>query len=287
VQKEALDNYIGKAQQLVRIPHILPQLLSLLNKPDVDNRRIVELISYDAPLTASVMRVCNSAYYNRGTPIDSLHHAVMHIGLNETYRIVVAITGSLLLCQSGKKHPGTGAHGLWHHSATAALAAQILAHDRGENEDVVFTAALLHDIGKIVFAAEVQDLYEDQVDARGPGTRSLLEVEKGLFGVDHAELGGRLLEVWRFPTNLVAAVRFHHQLAEAMTFMRLAACVSLGNYIAYLLGHGYGHYHYLLLHGRDEAIEILNISPEDLSGYESQILPRLQTLNDLYRLDAF
>jgi putative nucleotidyltransferase with HDIG domain len=288
MQREApdssIDGYISKAQRLVPAPHILPQLLPLLNRPDRDIGKIVELISYNPSLTANVMRVCNSAYYNRGTPIDSLQHAVIHIGLNETYRIVVAITGSLLLCQSERKHQGAETHSLWHHSATTALAAQLLAQDANEDEDVVFTAALLHDIAKIVLAAEVQDLYEDQTSAGDPNRGSLLEVEKSLFGVDHAELGGRLLEVWLFPTNLVAAVRFHHQLGDAMTFMRVAACVSLGNYIAYLLGRGYGHYHHSLLHGRDEAVDILNISPEDLSNYGDRVNPQLEALKDLYQL---
>ena len=36
-----------------------------------------------------------------------------------------------------------------------------------------------------------------------------------LFGVDHAELGARILESWRFPEPIVEAVRFHHRPAES------------------------------------------------------------------------
>jgi putative nucleotidyltransferase with HDIG domain len=278
--KNTLDGFLSKAQHLLPAPHILPQLLSLLNNPDTNSNKIVELISYDPPLTASVMRICNSAYYNRGTPIDSLQHAVAHIGLNETYRMVVAIAGSILLCQSAGKHKGTEAHQLWQHSATAALAAQILAQDTSQDEDVVFTAALLHDIGKILFAAEVQGLYDSHDDP--VEKRSLVEVEKELFGLDHAELGGRLLEAWRFPTRLAAAVRFQHKPAEAMTFKRLSACVCLGDYLANALGRGYGRSD-PPLQGRDEALGIMNISLDQLSDYEHEIQPRLRVLKDLYQ----
>ena len=279
----ALDDFVSKAQHLVPAPHVLPQLLSLLNRPDINTNKIVELISYDPALTANVMRICNSAYYNRGTPIDSLQHAVMHLGLNEIYRIVVAITGSFLLRQSKGNRVDAESDRLWHHSVISALAAQIVAKDAGEDEDVVFTAALLHDIGKLVFAAEVQDLYEFRVSSYDRSSRSLVEIEKELFGHDHAELGGRLMEAWRFPAHLVAVVRFHHQIADATTFVRLTACVSLGDYLAYVFGHGYGR-NDPPVDDRDRAVQILNIPPEHLSKYEGEIRPRLQALKDIYQL---
>ena len=283
VQKEPADAYVRKAQHLMPAPHILPQLLPLLNQLDRDVGKIIELISYDPSLTANVMRVCNSAYYNRGTPIESLKQAITHIGLNETYRIVVAIAGSMLLSTSGREHSGEESHKLWNHSATAALAAQILAQEAGEDENAVFTAGLLHDIGKVVFAAEVEGLYEGRDDSRKKNTQSLLDVESGLFGVDHAELGGRLLEAWRFPTNLVAAVRFHHQPDEALTYGRAAACVLLADCIAYLLDRGYGQEH-VLLRGRDEALDSLRISSDQLSDYKDQVIPRLEILKEFYHM---
>ena len=279
--KETLDGFAKKAQHLLPAPHIVPQLLALLNRADINTNKIVELISYDPSLTANVMRICNSAYYNRGTPIVSLHHAVTHIGLNETYRIVVAITGSLLLGQAERKRSETEARKLWEHSVTVAMAAQILAQDMGEDQDIVFTAALLHDIGKIAFAAEEPGLYENRADAPDGPSRSLVEIEKEQFGFNHAELGGRLLEAWRFPTSLVAAVRFHHQLADAMTFQRITACVSLGDSFAYVLGRGYGRQE-PPWQEREQASRILNLSAEDLSAYETDIQHRLKMLKDLY-----
>jgi putative nucleotidyltransferase with HDIG domain len=285
LQKEPADAYVRKAQHLMPPPHILSQLLPLLNQPDRDVGNVIELISYDPSLTANVMRVCNSAYYNRGTSIQSLKQAITHIGLNETYRIVVAIAGSMLLSTAGQEHSRKKSHKLWSHSATAAIAAQILAQEAGEDENAVFTGGLLHDIGKVVFAAEVEDLYESRDDPREENGQSLLDVERGLFGVDHAELGGRLMEAWRLPTNLVAAVRFHHQPDEALTYGRAAACVLLGDCIAYLLDRGYGQER-VVLRGRDEALDSLRISSEQLSDYKDQVLPRLEFLKELYHMQV-
>jgi putative nucleotidyltransferase with HDIG domain len=282
-QRRTPDEYVREAERLLPAPHILPQLLPLLNQLDRDTEKVVELISYDASLTASVMRVCNSSYYSRGTPIDSLKQAITHIGLNETYRIVVAIAGSVLLSTSGRRQTGPKSQTLWHHSATAALGAQILAEETGEDENAVFTAALLHDIGKIVFALEQENLYEGRANSREEGLRSLLDIERDLFGIEHANLGGCVMEAWRFPTNLVAAVRFHHQPNDALNYSRAAACVSLGDHMAYLLDRGYGQTTPPLM-GRDEALGTLNIQPEKLQQCKNRILPRLKVLKGLYRM---
>ena len=280
-KKERADEYIRKAQRVLPAPHILPQLLPLLNQPNRDIDKIVELISYESSLTANVMRICNSCYYSRGTPIESLKHAVMHIGLGETYRIVVAITGSVVLSAGGQPRSGRQPQRLWHHSATTALAAQFVAEQTGEDQNIVFTAALLHDLGKAVFALEQEKLYEERSDSHQKV--SLLDAEKELFGIEHAELGGRLMEAWRFPPSLVVAVQFHHQPGIAPSYARTAACVCVGDQIAYLLDRGYGNHH-SALDGCGAALGILGISPERLTDYRDQVVPRLKLLKDLFRL---
>jgi len=78
-------------------------------------------------------------------------------------------------------------------------------------------------------------------------------------------------------------VRFHHQLSDAATFQRTTACVSLGDSFAYVLGRGYGRQQ-PPLQEREQASQILNLSPESLSAYEQDIHPRLKMLKDLYQL---
>ena len=135
-----IDEYISKGYHLASAPHILPRLMPLLNRVDTDNNQVVELISYDTPLTANVMRVCNSAFYSRGTPINSLAQAVTHLGSREIYRIVVAVACASTLSANRRAY-GVQSTDLWLHSVVTAIAAQLVAHEAGEDADIIFTAA--------------------------------------------------------------------------------------------------------------------------------------------------
>ena len=277
-----LDEYIDKAQHLVPAPTVLPQLVPLLNKPDIDSSRVVDLISYNQSLTANVLRICNSAYFSRGATIGNLQQAVTHIGFRQLYDIVVSSIAAVTLARPQKGY-GVESNELWNHSVTTALAAQLVAKDLQFDEQVTFTAGLLHDIGKIVLSLALEEAsakVTHEIDKNG---LSPIEIEMKLLGVNHAEVGGRLLERWRLPENLVAAVRCHHQPSASKDHCTLAACVYLGNFLAYFMGHGYGR-HSLDFRGREETLEILNLSADRLPEYMRQTLERYKTVKALYQI---
>ncbi|HUI05558.1 MAG TPA: HDOD domain-containing protein [Verrucomicrobiae bacterium] len=277
---QEIDDYIDQAEHLVPAPPILPQLIPLLNHTDVDNRRIVDLISYDTSLTANVLRVCNSAFYSRGTPIDNLLSAVTRLGSREVYQIVVLTVGAMF--SIGQKSYGIEACDLWQHSVTTAVGAQLVAREIAEDENTVFTAAVLHDVGKIILSASMANCYEQFVQAIEHGA-SLIDAEERNFGCNHAEVGARLLERWNLPACLAVAIRHHHQPSAAGEHQRLTACVHLGNSIAYLMGYGYGDPSFAISI-LDGALNMLHISAERIPGYVQECVDRLQHVKNLYNL---
>jgi putative nucleotidyltransferase with HDIG domain len=279
---QTLDEYIDKARHLVPAPTVLPQLVPLLNKPDIDSGRVVDLIAYNQSLTANVLRVCNSAYFSRGTTIGNLQQAVTHIGFRQLYDIVVSSIAAVTLAKPLKGY-GVESDDSWDHSVTTGVAAQIIAKDLRVDEQVTFTAGLLHDIGKIVLSVALEEASAKVNHEAGKNSLSPLEIEMKLLGVNHAEAGGRLLQRWKLPEDLVAAVRCHHQPGATKDHSTLAACVYLGNQIAYFTGHGYGR-HALDLRARDEALKILDLSAERLPDYMHQTFERYKTVKALYQI---
>ena len=84
-----------------------------------------------------------------------------------------------------------------------------------------------------------------------------------MLGADHAEVGGRLLQKWKFPAALVAIVTWHHDPAKAKPHQAMAACVYLANLIAGFTGHSFG-YQAFAVKGREEVLDLLGIKADAL-----------------------
>jgi putative nucleotidyltransferase with HDIG domain len=259
---------------------VLSSLLAALSQADTDASQVVQLITFDPSLTANVLKLCNSAYFGAATPASGLDEAVQRIGFNQIYRIVASVSGSRMLSPPQAGY-GFAAGELWKHSVAAAVAAQCLAEDLGDDANIIFTAALLHDIGKLVLAGALVDQYPTLVQETEVRQHSLLEAEKTILGVQHAEIGGRLLAQWNFPPNLVGGVWFHHQPSEAGAHDRLAAYVYLGNMIAHFMGYSYGHQAFAF-RGRNEALEILSLTPEQLPQIMIATFEGLEVVESLF-----
>ena len=272
------DLYIQQVHHLLPAPSIIPRLMRLVGAADSNNSEIVDLIYHDPSLTANVLRISNSSYYGIDRKIDSLDEAVMRIGARELYRIVVAISGALMLTHLNHRK-GREDNALLDHSVTAATAAQLLAGDLGDDENLAFTATLLHDIGKIVIAAVSENFYAYAQEVKGSET-DLLAAEERVLGVTHSEVGGRLLEQWQFPENLSQAILFHHRPVAAPGNQRLAAFLNLANVVAYQLHRAYGHQHA----NPDLTIEtanLLGLSTDGLADYAMRVSEKLQPGNSL------
>lgn len=262
---QRLDACIDRVTTLPPAPVIVPQLLHVLNQPDVDSSHVVELIACDPALTAAVLRLCNSAFFASVTPATDLSEAIIRIGFERVYEFVVAILGSRSM-RPPQKGYGIDEGELWQHSVATALAARCMARVHGADENLVFTAAILHDIGKIVLAQALEQNYGKLIAEIQINQASLLESEATILGVQHAEIGGRLLARWNFPDELVSAVWHHHDPAAAVGHERLASFVYLGNMIAHFMGFGYGH-QALALRGRAEALSFVGMQPQELPHY--------------------
>ena len=101
--------------------------------------------------------------------------------------------------------------------------------------------------------------------------------EKAILGVEHAEIGGRVLAQWNFPENLVNAVRHHHNPAQARPHEQLAAYVHLGDIIAHCLGQAQG-YESFAVRTQAEALQILEISPKEIDDLGSRNRRRFERM---------
>ena len=206
--------------------------LQLLQHPQVDPVRIARLMESDAPWTAAVLQLAGSPLWGRnGSPVD-LRDAIGVLGLRRFYQLV-AVAAVRPLLQPALRGYGLGDGELWDHSLAVAIATRELLLERGLKPcEEAFTAAVLHDVGKLVLGTAL----EAEMGPAGPGSENTVfeETEVRAAGTDHAEAGARLLEHWKMPYWLVTAVRTHHTPADGsfliadLVHLADALCLSAG-----------------------------------------------------------
>jgi putative nucleotidyltransferase with HDIG domain len=261
---------------------LLPEILKLVSRPNVDSSELVALISYDPALTANVLRLCNSAALGVVAPVTHLEDAIFRIGFNQVFRLTVASSAAGLI-RSRKGVELMWQEQLWAHSVVSAAAAQIIAADCGRDEPVAFTAGLLHDLGKIVVLDVLGEKYVRVLDESSANQLSLIDIERRVCGVQHAELGARLLSRWKFPLNLGAPICFHHDPLAAGEHKTLAAILYLANFVAYAMEYGCGDPG-MLKGGPGVALHLLNLEEKTLADYQSQVHERFHLVQTLIQM---
>src|SRR4051812_35941180 len=173
-----LPRLIRETEFLPPAFQIVPKLLLLLDDPEANSEQLAELIRVDPGLTAEVLRVCNSAFYTGEYRAETLNEGVMRIGLREVYRIVMKVIASPVLGEPQKGY-GREQGNLWNHSLATATAAEIFSRGKGDHPEVAFTAALLHDIGKLVVNQALDGDYSRLIKEAKEKQQPLSIIEKG------------------------------------------------------------------------------------------------------------
>jgi len=218
------------------------RLLQVLN-PDDDTTsagQLEEIVRYDPGLTANVLKMANSAYFGLRGRVSSITQAVTLLGRRRLLQLVIASSVNSIM--ANRIHGYGLARGqLWRHSIAVAVASEILiAEHKIADSDEAFTAALLHDIGKLILGEFVHaDLRAiDRATAAGD---SFVEAEREVLGVDHCQVAAWVLEEWSLPSILVETVRWHHEPDKAKQASPVIDVVHVCDLLCLSLGLGIGH----------------------------------------------
>jgi putative nucleotidyltransferase with HDIG domain len=274
------DHYIDRLKELPPAPTVATELLDLFGDPDTNIVRVVDTIKHDPSLTAKLLKLCNSAYFPGAEPVTEMFEVVTRLGFYEVYCVVAALVAASVMAL-GKAKKGLDINRLWQHSVCSAVAAGKLAKRVGEPEAVAFTAGLLHDIGKLIFASVEGSKYGDLVKMVQLSGATLSEAEVAVLGVDHASVGEQLLVRWGLPEGISTAVGRHN-----MTYLkgaqldRLTAIVQIASELAIQLENGASATP-ILPPGCTEALKLLRLASGDVPALVAEIKEGLQRVEGL------
>lgn len=198
-------NYEQYMMQIPIVPEVATKIMQLNESNDIfSSSDLTRLISMDPYLSASILKIANSALYSRRTEIRELDTAVNLIGFRKIKTMVLLLAGASLF----KKNNNSRFYQIfWRHSIISAFICRDISEivDKNRNSDEYFTAALLHRIGEVPLYLSNKERYLKLIDDIGSTDRSLSDYELEVFDVDYCRIGSELLSFWDFPQDLIKA----------------------------------------------------------------------------------
>ena len=230
---------MSKVRAFPSMPATGAKMLRMLEDPETSVDEIEDVLRHDPGLTANVLKLANSAYFGIPSKVSSVKQGVLLLGLKRLVQLVIASCVSAVM---DKPVPGYDLPpgDLWRHSIAVSIAAEALVKDKkGIDAEDIFTPALLHDIGKLILGHFVKDELDDIEKIASKGVPYVV-AENMVLGTDHAEVGAKVLTQWSIPSEVVEAVRWHHDPDFPEQARSQVDIVYLSNLLCQRNGNGHG-----------------------------------------------
>ena len=208
--KNSVVHEILQSGKLPACPVVLTNLFQALEDPETTIADLARCLSMDQSLTIKVLRIVNSAFYGLPRTVRSVEEAAFRLGFREIWSLAVGVKMSDVYREAEDMWDNDSAT-LWHHSLTVGITARLISSDKrvGAPEEL-FTAGIIHDIGKLAFFCHDKDKFNEIYAGEDMYGVKLCAAEKETWGVDHAKLGSLLMEEWTLPVSLAKVVEYHH-----------------------------------------------------------------------------
>lgn len=205
-----VNTYVRKVKRLFSLPEIYRHVKKSLDDPNSTMQDISHIIQYDIVLSARILGIINSAYFSFPKKITSIKHAISILGRDNIAQLI--LNTSITDVFKGIPKEKMNMKKFWRFSVYSALFAQKIAKSiHYDQPDDLFTAALLHDIGKLVMFSQSPEKYMTVMEsADKDDSLSLLSAEYEVFGFTHSQVGATLLKTWELPELYQQTTQHHH-----------------------------------------------------------------------------
>lgn len=216
VPQEKVRTLLAQTGSVPSLPALYAQIMEELNSADCEIGKVADIIARDAGMTAKILQVANSAFFGLRGHVATPSDAIFRLGLDVVKALVLSVqVFSAFQNDQVKRLKLTR---VWPHSlSVGALARKIAVQQNAPAPvvDLTLTAGLLHDVGKLILAANVADEYHAVLTRGSEVAIKDWQGEYIAFGVTHAEVGAYLIGLWGLPDPLVEAIAHHHRPARS------------------------------------------------------------------------
>ena len=230
---ESVKKIVSQIESLPSLPAIYSEIIEEMQSEDPSIKKVGDIILKDLSMTAKILQVVNSVFFGLSRKISSPADAVVLLGLETIKSLVLSV--KIFAEFSQKKFSWFNIDALFNHSMSVSTYAKTIIKNEKLDQELInysLMAGLLHDLGKLILATNLQKPYKEVLTAARGSDRNLWDLEYEAFGTSHAEIGAYLMGLWSLETPIIEAIAFHHCPANSMSQnMGLLTAVHIGNAI--------------------------------------------------------
>lgn len=211
------------------LPEIITKSIELMQDKNTSASTLSKLISNDVGLTARVLKLVNSAYYGFPKQIATIQQAITILGFT-------TIKGIILSASIYKMFSSEGAGSefnykqFWKHSLLVASAAKLISSGLNNlSSEDIFSAAFLHDIGKIILAQYDRENYTQVCIKNDLTDEDYLKEEEKFCGLNHCEIGNMVAYSWNLPEIFCDVITYHHMPEKSINYKNECWVIYLAN----------------------------------------------------------
>ncbi len=220
--------------EMSSLPPTTVRLTGLIASDEIDLDQVVHVIECDPGLTFKLLRIANSVSSSSCRRIGTVKEALIRLGTGAVLGVAI---GSCMRPIVMKVIPGYNISGtdFWRHSLTAALATESMrTFSKTQFSQLAFTAALMHDIGKLLLGKTLDpETVKDLADAGFSGDSDSHRTEFEVLSLHHGGVGGMVARYWGMPDTIANGVTFHHE--PELCQDEIARIVRLADYVAHVV----------------------------------------------------
>jgi HD-like signal output (HDOD) protein len=207
---------IQQLHELPPLPFAAARILQILSSSydSADIHELADLIKLCPGLSARIVGLANTAYFQGNRKVYTVLDAVIRIGLS----MVKGLTLGILLANPLKPYKVTLVHlkQYWYEAILTATCASQLAGFMGTEgrplKEEAYLAGLLHNLGLLilahVFPEEMAVVFADELR---DSHVTLVNKQRTLLCVDQHQAASWVLHHWRLPERLIAVVEHYHE----------------------------------------------------------------------------
>ncbi len=223
-QRQILDRIGERIERgqfnLPHLPSTSMVVMDLAANPSSEIPEIVQSLSTDPVLSTRLLRMANSALYATQEPVETLHEAIMRVGMRELRSLILALSMRQVIFRKGNLT--SYAEETWRQAYSVAVICRSISEKCGMPSDKMFLLGLLHDVGKIALLSMLQKEIKEASDATPTLVgRAFLEY--------HESVGALMAEGWKLSDEFISVAGCHHDFESNKLYSRSAAVVSLAH----------------------------------------------------------